>query len=69
MRHRIGVYREWTRPLAECYRSTGRLIALDASQPLDDVSDGMYRELRDRGVDVGEPEVTEEEQERESEDY
>ncbi len=69
VRYRIGVYREWTMPLAEYYRSTGRLIALDASQPLDDVSNGMYRELRDRGLDVGEPEVTEEERERESEDY
>ncbi len=63
------MYREWTSPLAEYYRSTGRLIVLDASQPLDHVSNRMYRELRDRGVDVGEPEVTEEERERESEDY
>jgi adenylate kinase len=69
VRYRIRVHRDWTRPLAEYYRSIGRLIALDASQPLDDVSVGMYRELRERGVDVGEPEVTEEERERESDDY
>ncbi len=69
IRHRLDVYQEWTKPLADYYRTHGKLIALDASQGLDEVSERMYEELRSRGVDIGELIVTEAEQQRESDSY
>jgi adenylate kinase len=44
---RLTAYQEQTRPLAEYYQRTGRLISINGDLPMDDVTGQVYRVLED----------------------
>jgi adenylate kinase len=44
---RLAAYQEQTRPVADYYRRTGRLIPVNGDQPMDDVTEQIYRILED----------------------
>jgi adenylate kinase len=44
---RLKAYQEQTRPVAEYYRRTGRLISVNGDLPIDDVSEQIFRILED----------------------
>ncbi len=44
---RLTAYQEQTRPVADYYQSTGRLISVNGDLPVDDVTDQIYRIIED----------------------
>jgi adenylate kinase len=44
---RLTAYRELTRPVADYYRRTGRLVSVNGDQPVDDVTEQIYRIIED----------------------
>ena len=44
---RLTAYQEQTRPVADYYQRTGRLISVNGDLPMDDVTDQIYRALED----------------------
>jgi adenylate kinase len=44
---RLAAYEEQTRPVADYYQRTGRLISVDGEQPVDRVTDQIFRILED----------------------
>jgi len=44
---RLTAYQEQTRPVADYYERTGRLISVNGDLPMDDVTDQIYRVLED----------------------
>lgn len=44
---RLTAYKEQTRPVADYYRRTGRLISVNGDQPMDEVTSQIYRILED----------------------
>jgi adenylate kinase len=44
---RLVAYQEQTRPVADYYQRTGRLISVNADLPMDDVTDQIFRILED----------------------
>ena len=44
---RLTAYQEQTRPVADYYERTGRLISVNANLPVDDVTEQIYRILED----------------------
>jgi adenylate kinase len=44
---RLTAYQEQTRPVADYYQRTGRLISVNGDLPMDDVTDQIYRVLED----------------------
>ncbi|HEY1658083.1 MAG TPA: adenylate kinase [Candidatus Sulfotelmatobacter sp.] len=44
---RLAAYEEQTRPVADYYQRTGRLISVDGEQPVDKVTDQIFRILED----------------------
>jgi adenylate kinase len=44
---RLTAYREMTRPVADYYDRTGRLISVNGDQPMDDVTEQIFRILED----------------------
>jgi adenylate kinase len=44
---RLTAYREQTRPVADYYRRTGRLVSVNGDQPMDDVTAEIVRILED----------------------
>ncbi len=44
---RMTAYQELTRPVADYYQRTGRLVSLNGDQPVDDVTSQIYRILED----------------------
>ncbi len=44
---RITAFQELTRPVADYYQRTGRLVSLNGDQPMDDVTSQIYRILED----------------------
>jgi adenylate kinase len=45
---RITAFQELTRPVADYYQRTGRLVSVNGDQPMDDVTSQIYRILEDR---------------------
>ncbi|MGH9496270.1 MAG: adenylate kinase [Candidatus Sulfotelmatobacter sp.] len=45
---RITAFQELTRPVADYYQRTGRLVSVNGDQPMDDVTSKIYRILEDR---------------------
>lgn len=52
-RHRLEVYAKNTQPLIEYYRGRGILVRVDASRPVDQVSQEIYRALDPLSADGG----------------
>jgi adenylate kinase len=44
-RHRLAVYTEHTKPLLDYYAGRGLVISIDATPPVDEVSDAIFRAL------------------------
>jgi adenylate kinase len=44
---RLAAYEERTRPVADYYQRTGRLIVLNGDQPMDDVTAAIFKILED----------------------
>jgi adenylate kinase len=44
---RLAAYQEQTRPVADYYQRTGRLISVNGDLPMDDVTDQIYRIIED----------------------
>jgi adenylate kinase len=44
---RLTAYRELTRPVADYYRRTGRLVSVNGDLPVDDVTEQIYRIIED----------------------
>jgi adenylate kinase len=44
---RLTAYQEQTRPVADYYQRTGRLIAVDGELPIDQVTEKIFRILED----------------------
>lgn len=44
---RLTAYQEQTRPVADYYQRTGRLVTVNGDLPMDDVTDQIYRILED----------------------
>lgn len=44
---RLMAYQEQTRPVADYYHRTGRLISINGDRPMDEVTDEIYRILED----------------------
>jgi adenylate kinase len=44
---RISAFQELTRPVADYYQRTGRLVSVNGDQPMDDVTSQIYRILED----------------------
>jgi adenylate kinase len=44
---RITAFQELTRPVADYYQRTGRLVSVNGDQPMDDVTSRIYRILED----------------------
>jgi adenylate kinase len=44
---RLAAYEEQTRPVADYYQRTGRLVSLSGDQPLDEVTEQIYRIIGD----------------------
>jgi len=44
---RLTAYQEQTRPVAEYYRRTGRLVSVNGDAPMDDITAQIYRVLED----------------------
>jgi len=44
---RLTAYREQTRPVAEYYQRTGRLITVNGDRPMDQIAEQIYRILED----------------------
>jgi len=44
---RLTAYQEQTRPVADYYQRTGRLISIDADRPVDEVTKQVFRVLED----------------------
>jgi adenylate kinase len=47
---RLAAYQELTRPVADYYERTGRLVCLNGDQPMDDVTSQIYQILESRGA-------------------
>jgi adenylate kinase len=45
---RLKAYQEQTRPVADYYQRTGRLISVNGDRPVDEVTEQIYRILEDR---------------------
>jgi adenylate kinase len=45
---RLAAYQEQTRPVADYYERTGRLISVNGDQPMDEVTKQIFRILEDR---------------------
>jgi len=45
---RLAAYEEQTRPVADYYQRTGRLISVDGEQPIDNVTEQIFHILEDR---------------------
>jgi adenylate kinase len=50
IRERLLAYEKQTRPVADHYRDKGRLVSVDGSLPVDEVSDQIFREIRSHGA-------------------
>jgi adenylate kinase len=44
---RLTAYREMTRPVVDYYRRTGRLVSVNGDQPVDEVTEHIYRIIED----------------------
>jgi adenylate kinase len=44
---RLAAYEEQTRPVADYYQRTGRLISVDGELPMDDVTEQIFRIIED----------------------
>jgi adenylate kinase len=44
---RLTAYREMTRPVADYYCRTGRLVSVNGDLPVDDVTEQIYRIIED----------------------
>jgi adenylate kinase len=47
---RLAAYEEQTRPVADYYQRTGRLVSVDGEMPMDDVTEQIVRILEDHHV-------------------
>jgi adenylate kinase len=47
---RLAAYEEQTRPVADYYQRTGRLVSVDGELPMDDVTEQIVRILEDHHV-------------------
>jgi adenylate kinase len=47
---RLAAYQEQTRPVADYYQRTGRLICLNGDQPMDAVTKQIFRILEDHNA-------------------
>jgi adenylate kinase family enzyme len=45
---RLAAYQEQTRPVADYYERTGRLISVNGDQPMDEVTKRIFRILEER---------------------
>jgi adenylate kinase len=45
---RLAAYQEQTRPVADYYERTGRLISVNGDRPMDEVTKEIFRILEDR---------------------
>jgi adenylate kinase len=45
---RIAAFQEMTRPVADYYQRTGRLVVVNGDLPVDDVTAQIYRTLEDQ---------------------
>jgi adenylate kinase len=52
IRERLTAYEQQTRPVAEYYRNSGRLVEVDGSLPVDKVTEHVFEEIERRGVVV-----------------
>jgi adenylate kinase len=52
IRERLTAYEQQTRPVAEYYRKSGRLVEVDGSLPVDKVTEHVFEEIERRGVVV-----------------
>jgi adenylate kinase len=50
IRERLTAYEQQTRPVAEYYRRTGRLVVVDGSLPADQVTEHVFQEIERHGV-------------------
>jgi adenylate kinase len=50
IRERLLTYEQQTRPVADHYRDKGRLVSVDGSLPVDEVSDQILRDIRSRAA-------------------
>jgi adenylate kinase len=50
IRERLTAYEQQTRPVAQYYRRTGRLVEVDGSLPADQVTEHIFEEIERRGV-------------------
>jgi adenylate kinase family enzyme len=50
IRERLTAYEQQTRPVAEYYRRTGRLVWVDGSMPVDQVTEHVFQEIERHGV-------------------
>ncbi len=50
IRERLTAYEQQTRPVAEYYRRTGRLVVVDGSLPVDQVTEHVFHEIERHGV-------------------
>jgi adenylate kinase len=47
IRPRLAAYQEMTRPVADYYQRTGRLVSINGDRPMDEVTAEIYRVLED----------------------
>jgi adenylate kinase len=50
IRERLTAYEQQTRPVAEYYQRTGRLVVVDGSLPVDQVTEHVFQEIERHGV-------------------
>jgi adenylate kinase len=50
IRERLTAYEQQTRPVAEYYRRSGRLVWVDGSMPVDQVTEHVFQEIERHGV-------------------
>jgi len=50
IRERLTAYEQQTRPVAEYYRRTGRLVVVDGSLPVNQVTEHVFHEIERHGV-------------------
>jgi len=53
IRERLSTYEEQTRPVADHYERKGRLVVIDGSLPVDEVSEQIFRAIEGRADAVG----------------
>jgi adenylate kinase len=45
---RLAAFQEQTRPVADYYQRTGRVVTINGDQPMDEVTRQIYRILEDQ---------------------